>query len=121
MKDIKIVPAGQVDDSQDENLKIIIGKKGSEETFLAYGDLPGIILLQILLTQANVEDMSDEEAGIAMLTVAQDTFKAIFEEEEYKKFMAYLYNPKNKVSLDNILDIFSQIIDGYSEERPTNG
>ena len=45
MKDIKIVPAGQVDDSQDENLKIIIGKKGSEETFLAYGDLPGIILL----------------------------------------------------------------------------
>ena len=95
MKDIKIVPAGQVDDSQDENLKIIIGKKGSEETFLAYGNLPGIILLQILLTQASIEDMSDEEAGIAMLTVAQDTFKAIFEEEEYKKFMSYLYNPKN--------------------------
>ncbi len=45
----------------------------------------------------------------------------LFEEEEYKKFMAYLYNPKNKVSLDNILDIFSQIIDGYSEERPMNG
>lgn len=121
MKDIKIVPAGQVDGNEDEDLKVIIGSKGNEETFLASPFLPGILMLDLLSTQAEIADKGDNESGAALVAVAQRTFKAIFDEEEYSRFMDYLYNPKNRISLDDILDIFSQVIDQYSEERPTNG
>lgn len=119
-KNIKIVPAGQAASSEeDATFEVTIGIKGKEKTFNAQTFLPGIFLLELIAAQSSAN--SDEETGVGMVTIVNEFFPAVFVGDNYTEFRSYISDPNNRIDFEDLLDIFSQLLEAYTGERPTNG
>lgn len=114
-KKINIITQTQIDDG-DDFIEVTIGPKNNQQVFKASKFIPGLTLLNIIRA-TNLDD----DAESSMVTIVYDFFNSIFIGEDKDAFFAYCADVNNKVSFEDLFDIFTKIFEFYTDERPTNG
>lgn len=81
-----------------------------DETFEAYGSIPGAVLLDFI-------GASDEESSATARGIG-DYLKAAMPKEEFARFDAFIRDPENAIELDVLSEIVSYLIEEQTS-RPT--
>jgi hypothetical protein len=82
------------------------------ETFEAYGQVPGAVLLDFI--KASTQEDSSGTAG-----AIQDYLKSSMDAENFKRFNKLVRDPEKIIQLQVLADIVSYLIEERSDSRPT--
>lgn len=81
-----------------------------EETFEAYGSIPGAVLLDFI-------GSSDDNSSATARGIG-DYLKSALPADEYERFNAFTRDPENNIELEDLSEIVSYLIEEQTS-RPT--
>lgn len=96
-----------------------------DEVLQASPHMQGVVLLEFIAISADIEEDADEEEQEAqtaeVVTKIMPFFKTALLADSYKKFNNIVRSSDRIVELEDIMEIFSWLLEQYTDERPLDG
>lgn len=90
-------------------------KSGEVETFNCYPEIPGKLLIDLMKPAAAADE---DRAGVMMAVSVLEFFPQVMDEDEWARLESALNDRKRVVSMEQLSNIMSWLVEEYSE-RPT--